>query len=376
MNRSIGRLLFLGILGLALSLADQSLARAQWGWWDGWNPSAYSYGVGYYPYWGSYSTSYWPSSYYVGYGSYSLWPSYSCYSPCCGSSCWGGCGGCGSCGLSSGCCGIAGCGSGCCGVGGCGISSCGVCDSGCGLACAPSCGCSSGCASSGPGCGATTTPAPGARPKPTPDGEFTPRTYDPDANPKPKPAPTPGATGGPSGPAAAGPAAASPETDPGARAFSRDRSGKVPPPDNNFDAPVTPKAGATTSPPAGGTPKESDPTFETKEAKKPTVPVQQRGADKKAPITPPEEPAGPDAAPPQKASPDSKKPSAEKKDDHVGNKGPALTLQDRSTWRLAGVSRPLFGRIANRPAPIPSRLPSSSGDWAVFSADETQVVRR
>jgi hypothetical protein len=124
-------------------------------------------------------------------------------------------------------------------------------------------------------------------------------------------------------------------------------------------------------------PKDSEQTFETK---KPSVSIQQRGTEKKAPIAPPDEAAPQDASPTQKSGPDSKKPSAEKTekkgDDHLPTKGPALTLQDRATWHLAGASRPLFGRIANRPAAIPERLTSSAGDWAVFSADEAHVARR
>jgi hypothetical protein len=124
-------------------------------------------------------------------------------------------------------------------------------------------------------------------------------------------------------------------------------------------------------------PKDSEQTFETK---KPSVPIEQRDTDKrspKAPIAPPDEAAPQDSKPTPKSTPDLKKPSAEKKgDDHLPTKGPALTLQDRATWHLAGTSRPLFGRIANRPAAIPERLSSSAGDWAVFSADEAQVARR
>ena len=156
MNRTIGRFLILGVVGLALSLGGRSTAEAQWSWWDG---GYYNYGVGYAPYaygygYSPYSTNYWPSQYYVGYGSYSLWPG----------SCCGGCGTCGGgCGSSCGsCCGISSyCSSGCCGAGscggGCGVASCGGgCGSGCGLACAPSCGCSGGCGVSGSsGCGAT-----------------------------------------------------------------------------------------------------------------------------------------------------------------------------------------------------------------------------
>src|SRR5271163_3074725 len=123
MNRSIGRLLILGMVGLALSLGDYSIARAQWSWWGDGYPGAYSYGVGYSPYWGTYSTSYWPSSYYVGYGSYSLWPSYSWGRPCCGSSCCG-----------------SPCGGSCCG-GSCYGGSCG---SWCGSSCCASAGCCGG----------------------------------------------------------------------------------------------------------------------------------------------------------------------------------------------------------------------------------------
>lgn len=378
MNRSIGRLVILGIVGLALSLGDRSIARAQWPWWDGGYPGAYSYGVGYAPYgWGSYSTSYWPSSYYVGYGSYSLWPSYSCGSPCCGSSCCGsscyGSSCCGSsCCPSSGCCGIGGCGG--CGISGCGISSCGgPCGSGCGLACGPGC-CTGGCGTSlaGPGGCGTTTPSSGAKPQPVPDGKFQPRpspTYDdvtPPADRSPRTAP-----GGAGTPPAAGT-----DADPGAGRFARTRSGnstKAPPaqPPADFDSPTTK---TTPTPPASTAPKDTDQTFETK---KPLVPVQQRGTDKKAPIPLPDDAAPQDAAPIQKGSQDSKKPSAEKKgDDRLPTKGPALTLQDRATWHLAGTSRPIFGRIANCPAPIPERLTSSPGDWAVFSADEAQVARR
>jgi hypothetical protein len=109
------------------------------------------------------------------------------------------------------------------------------------------------------------------------------------------------------------------------------------------------------------------------ETKKPSVPIQQKA---KAPIAPPDETSGQDAAPAQKSN-DLKKPSAEKKgNEQLPGKGPALTLQDRATWRLAVTSRPHFGRIANRPAPMPERLNSSAGDWAVFSADDAQVVRR
>jgi hypothetical protein len=371
MNRSIGRLVILGIVGFTLSLGDCSIARAQWSWWDGGYPGAYSYGVGYAPYgWGSYSTSYWPSSYYVGYGSYSLWPSYSCGSSCCGSSCCGS-----SCCPSAGCCGFGGCSG--CGISGCGISSCGgPCGSGCGLACGPGC-CTGGCGTSqaGPGgCGtaAPTTP-PGAKPRPTPEEGFTPRPYDPSMEPRPGERPSRPAPGG-TGPAA--PPAAGPDADNGTTGrFARTRSGNgkapaTPPPADGFDSP-TPKTTPTT--PASTAPKDSEQTFETK---KPLVPVQQRSTDKKAPISPPDEAAPQDATPTPKSSPDLKKPSAEKKDDRSPTKGPALTLQDRATWHLAGTSRPLFGRIANRPAPIPERLTSSAGDWAVFSADEAQVARR
>jgi hypothetical protein len=106
------------------------------------------------------------------------------------------------------------------------------------------------------------------------------------------------------------------------------------------------------------------------------VPVPQRGADKKAPIVPPDDATPQDESP--TAKPDNtKKPSAERKrEEATPSKGPALTLQDRATWRVAGTSRAIFGRIANRPAPIPERLTSSAGDWAVFSADEAQVARR
>ena len=133
---------------------------------------------------------------------------------------------------------------------------------------------------------------------------------------------------------------------------------------------------STTTPPLGGAPKDDVP-FETKK------PILQRGTDKKAPISTPDDPAPEDTSSTKKAkpatNPDLKKPSAEledKSDERTRQNAPALTLQDRSTWQLTGVSRPLFGRIANRPAPTPERLTSSSGDWAVFSADEAQVVRR
>ena len=214
MNRTLGRFLILGVVGLVLSLGGRSTAEAQWSWWDG---GYYNYGVGYAPYaygygYSPYSTNYWPSQYYVGYGSYSLWPG----------SCCGGCGtcggGCGSCGVSSycgsGCSGVGGCG------GGCGVASCGgLCGSGCGLACAPSCGCSGGCGVSG-GCGAT---APAGKPKPVPDGEFQPRTYDPDAPPRPnerspKPAPSTSAGG------LVSPPPAGADVDTGAGRFSRDRA--------------------------------------------------------------------------------------------------------------------------------------------------------
>jgi hypothetical protein len=379
MNRSIGRLLILGTLGLALSFGDFSIAHAQWSWWGGGYPGAYSYGVGYSPYWGTYSTSYWPSSYYVGYGSYSLWPSYSCGSPCCGSSCCGSscCGS--SCCPSIGCCGVSGCGG--CGLSGCGISGCGgVCGSGCGLACGPDC-CTGGCGTSlaGPGgCGTTAPPTPpGAKPRPMPEDGFTPRGYDPGAEPRPGDRPTrPGAGGAGTGT----PPAAGTDADTGTGRYARSRSGngtKAPPaqpPADNFDAP-TQKTTPTT--PASTVPKDSEQTFETK---KPSVPIEQRDTDKrspKAPIAPPDEAAPQDPKPTPKSTPDLKKPSAENKgNDQLRTKGPALTLQDRATWRLAGTSRPLFGRIANRPAPIPERLTSSGGDWAVFSADEAQVARR
>ncbi len=374
MNRTIGRFLVLGVLGLAVCFSGRSTAEAQWSWWDGgyynygvgYAPYSYGYGYGYYPY----SSYYWPSSYYVGYGSYSLgyWPG----------SCCGGCGTCGGgCGSACGSCGISCCSSGCCGIsscgGGCGVAGCG-CGSGCTLACGPSCGCSSGC---GNGCG-TSTPAPSGKPRPEPDGGFTPRTYDPDAAPprsnerNPKAPST--STGGP------GPAPAAAEGDTGAEHFSRGRTGdatKAPssqPPKDNFDLPAT-KAAPVTPPPGGGAPKDDAPF----EAKKPAVPIPQRGADKKAPISTPDD-AAPDPGSAKKAKTDNntdlKKPSAEIENERTRENAPALTLQDRSTWRLTGVSRPLFGRIASRPTPTPERLTSSSGDWAVFSADEAQVVRR
>ena len=289
MNRSIGRLLILGTVGLALSFGDFSIAHAQWSWWGGGYPDAYSYGVGYAPYWGTYSTSYWPSSYYVGYGSYSLWPSYSCGSPCCGSSC-GGSSCCGSsCSPSTGCCGVSGCGG--CGFSGCGISGCGgVCGSGCGLACGPDC-CTGGCGTSlaGPGgCGTTAPPTPpGAKPRPMPEDGFTPRGYDPGAEPRPGDRTRPGAGGA----GTATPSAAGPDADSGAGRYARSRSGngtKAPPaqpPADTFDAPVQK---TTPTAPASTVPKDSEQTFETK---KPSVPIEQHGTDKKAPIAPPEDAA-------------------------------------------------------------------------------------
>jgi hypothetical protein len=121
-------------------------------------------------------------------------------------------------------------------------------------------------------------------------------------------------------------------------------------------------------PPSAATPKDVDPTFE---AKKPLVPVPQ-----KAPISAPDNAGAPDATP-SKAKTDLKKPSAENRsDEQPQKKGPALTLQDRSTWHLTGLSRPLFGQIAQTAAPLPERLSPTTGDWAVFSADEGQIVRR
>jgi hypothetical protein len=377
MNRFSRRLLPVAIVGLVVSLsACPTTIRADWPSGGCCGYSTYSYGVGYYPY----TASYWPSTYYVGYGSYSLWPSYSWGG--CGSSCYGGCSSCGGCGSCYGGCSTCGswCGSGCygssgcCGIGGCGAAcggSCcgGACGTGCGLACGP--GCSGGCASgvAGAGCGATSPPPANAKPQPTPDGRFVPRTYDPDAPPEREPkSRAPGAAGAP-------PAAGADETGTG-RPYSRDRSGDgtkspaAPAPKDNFDAPIPkPPAGG----PAAGTLKDGDTTFEAK--KPPLVTVPQHGTDKKAPVTTPDD-VTPDATPAKKSD-QLKKPSAEIREDvPAPKKGPALTLQDRATWRLANVSRPLFGRIASRPAPIPQRLTSSSGDWAVFSADEAQVARR
>jgi hypothetical protein len=387
MNRTFGKFLVLGVVALAAFVGDSSTSQADWPWWGGY--PTYSYGVGYYPYGQAYSTNYWPSSYYVGYGSYSLYPSYGwsgygsygCGTSCCGSS---GCGTscCGSSFCGSPCGGCSSCGSsGCCGSGGCGFSGCGSpCGGGCGLACGPSCGgCGAGgCGTAGSGCGATTLP-PGTKPKPVPDEGFTPRTYDPDA-----PAPRPGPAERPTRPAPATapiggpPAATGTEADPGTGRYSRDRSGDGvtrPPatqPKDNFDAPVTKPAPSSTSPP-GGTPKDTEPPFNT-EAKKPLAPVQQRGTDKKAPIATPDDDGSQDVP---KSKTDLKKPSAENPDrEQPQKKGPALTLQDRSTWHLTGISRPLFGQIARNAAPLPERLSPSTADWAVFSADEAQVVRR
>jgi hypothetical protein len=378
MNRTIGRFLILGIVGLALSLGGRSTAKAQWSWWDG---GYYNYGVGYSPYaygygYSPYSTNYWPSQYYVGYGSYSLWPG-----SCCGGcgTCGGGCGSsCGSCSsyCSSGCCGVGSCG------GGCGVASCGgPCGSGCGLACGPSCGCSGGCGVIGSsGCGAT---APTGKPKPIPEGEFQPRTYDPDAPPRTNErAPKPASPTSASGPGSAGPPPAGADVDTGTGRYSRDRAGDGAKPaptqplkDKDFDLPATKPS--TTTPPPGGASKGDDMPFETKK------PILQRGTDKKAPISTPDDAVPEDTSSKKKAKPDTnpdlKKPSAEledKSNERTRQNAPALTLQDRSTWHLTGVSRPLFGRIANRPAPTPERLTSSNGDWAVFSADEAQVVRR
>jgi hypothetical protein len=213
-----------------------------------------------------------------------------------------------------------------------------------------------------------------------PEDGFTPRpspTYD-DTTPRPnerppKPAPSTGPAGG-GGPL--GPPAAGTDTDTGAGRYSRDRSGEGPSkapatqtPKDGFDAPITKSPSAST--PA---PKDTEP-FNT-EAKKPLVPVQQHGADKKAPVAAPDDAGTPDPAP-TKSKTDLKKPSAENREDaQPQKKGPALTLQDRSTWHLSGISRPLFGQIAQSTAPLPERLSSSAGDWAVFSADEAQVVRR
>jgi hypothetical protein len=230
----------------------------------------------------------------------------------------------------------------------------------------------------GSGCGATDL-APGAKPKPVPEPKFEPRTYDPDA-PAPRPgsterSPRPASPNGLSGPPAAG------DPDAGAKPYSRDRSGDgttkppaggVPKDKDGFDVPVTKPAG----PPSAATPKDVDPTFGNTEAKKPLVPVPQKGTDKKAPIAAPDEAGAPDATP-SKAKSDLKKPSAENRsDEQPQKKGPALTLQDRSTWRLSGLSRPLFGQIAQTAAPLPERLSPTTGDWAGFSADEAQIVRR
>ena len=82
-------------------------------------------------------------------------------------------------------------------------------------------------------------------------------------------------------------------------------------------------------------------------------------------------------APKEKPKTDAKKPSAENRTDEQPQTGrSALTLQDRSTWNLTGISRPLFGQISQNAAPLPERLSPSTGDWAVFSADEAQVARR
>jgi hypothetical protein len=371
MNRTIGRFLILGVVGLALSLGTQSSARAQWGW--GWDPGYYNYGVGYYPY----SANYWPSSYYVGYGSYSLSPSNSW------GAYYGGCGSCGGCSTCGGCssCGPSWCGScssgGCGSCGGCGVSSCGGCGSCYGLACGPSCGCSSGCGTStGSGCGAT-TPVP-AKPRSAPaEPTFEPRPYDPNA-PSERPRTTPAPAAG--NPAAAGPSPAGPDADAGTGAGRYQRSGdgtKTAPtksPDDEFNQPVTkPK---TTQPPASTNSKDTDPGFGTNETKKVTEPIQQRV--NKAPVNPPDD-ATQDPPLPKKAKPESKDqktPSAQNSREPAESNAPALTLQERATWRLAGISRPLFGRIVTRPAPVPERVTSSTGDWAVFSADEAQVVRR
>jgi hypothetical protein len=384
MNRTTGRFLILGLLALTISLGGWSSAGADWPWDGGYYGGypAYTYGAGYYPSTlGSFGGSYWPSSYYVGYPTWCsyYWPGSCCGGSCgggscCGSSCWGGsCCGTSSCYASSGCCGLGSC----CGSVGCG----GACGSGCGLACGSGCygcgGCGSGCGTAGGGCGAA-APTPAGKLKPTPDGEFKPRTYDPDApgapaERPPRPAPTPGA-------GAIGPPAAGPDPDAGSgRPYARgDRPGDTPkaaPPAKStpeFESP----APATTKPPAGAAP-DKDPPFGTNEAKKPTVPIPGRGADKKAPITAPDDPALQDGVPDPKFKSELKKPSAENPgDNQPQKKGPALTLQDRSTWRLTGVSRPLFGQIAQSSAPLPERLSPSTGDWAVFSTEEAQVVRR
>jgi hypothetical protein len=372
MNRMIGRFLILGVVGLAASLCDQSTARADWPWGGCCGYRGYTYGAGYYPYsLGSFSGGYWPSSYYAG---YPTWGSY--YGGgCCGTSGCGTCGGCGSgCGGScwgGSCCATSGCGSSCCGVTGgcgslgCGSYGCGGCSSGCGLACGSDC--SGGCGVAGSGCGAVTTP-PGTKPKPVPDGEFQPRTYDPGAptpaertprrGPRPDsgdggPAPLPGGAGG-AGPA--GPPAAGMDAEPGAgKPYTRERSGDgtKPPagkaPADGFESPAA--SPATKSPSSTTPPKDGDVPFETK---KPLAPIPQRDTKKKAPVTAPDD-----------------SPSAD-----AGSSKPALTLQDRMTWHLTGVSRPTFGEIARRSAPVPERLTPSTSDWAVLSSDRTDIVRR
>ncbi len=392
MSRTVGRFLVLGVVALAASLGFGSTSQADWPW-DGGYPAygyGYNYAAGYspysasyYPYGTPYSTNYWPSSYYVGYGSYSLYPSYAwpgcgcgnscCASSCCGSSCCGSsCGSCSSC-VSSGCC----------GVGGCGYSSCGsACGSGCGLACGSSCcgvgACGVGGCGVGSGCGATNV-APGTKPKPVPDEKFEARPYDPDA-----PVPRPGSTERPPRPASPDGLSSPPpagDPDSGTSRYNRGRpgdtttkppAGGVPKDKDGFEGPVPKPAG----PPSAATPKEPEPTFGTTETKKPLVPVPQKGTDKKAPISAPDDAGAPDASP-SKSKTDLKKPSAENRsDEQPQKKGPALTLQDRSTWHLTGLSRPLFGQIAQTAAPLPERLSPTTGDWAVFSADEAQIVRR
>jgi hypothetical protein len=207
------------------------------------------------------------------------------------------------------------------------------------------------------------------------DEKFEARPYDPADATTPRPGSTerpqrPGSPNGASGPPPAG------DQDPGTRPYTRDRSGDTtkPLPKDEFSDPAKPA-------PAPGTPaKKPEPTFGTEtETKKPTVPVQQRGADKKekAPILTPDDPYVPDAAPPSKSKTDLKKPSAENRSDELPlKKVSALTLQERSTWHLSGISRPLFGQIAQSTVPLPERLSPSTGDWAVLSADEAQVVRR
>lgn len=282
------------------------------------------------------------------------------YSPCCGGGCSSGCApSCGS------CCGASysSCNLGCCPVAsscspwGCPAQGCcGTVSGGCG-ACATGSGCSAGPSGAGP------SPPPAAHP-PGSDSNFKPRSYEPQpgpdtdrpANPKTTQSSPPTDGGGFQNPMPGGS-----DTTPAPKQFKRDSKATgdgapAAPPDTKAGN-VTPTFGNDAPPKStSDQPKNSDPADGKQlfDAKKPVT----------SPGTPPQ--SGKKAPMPKDLN--------EPKATDLEPSGPALQLQDRATWHVTAMRRPVVVGVKTAAAPVPERITSTSAEWVLLPVD-TRLAR-